>query len=151
MPAIRVFLSFDHDHDVDLYERMLEDSRRAGAGFEIVGHSAMRVSPTELRRCIAGVDQLIVLCGEHTDASARVAAEVSIGQEANLPCLMLWGRRASMCTRPIGAARNGSMYTWARDVVREQLTLAARKEATREALAEVRKPPSSGSGGAPRP
>ena len=35
MSDLRVFVSFDREHDRDLYERLLEESRAPGSGFEV--------------------------------------------------------------------------------------------------------------------
>ncbi len=140
MPDARVFLSFDREHDRDLYERILAESHHSGSGFEIVEHSEARTGEAELRRRMASADHLIVLCGEHTEESERVGTEMHIAREAELPCLLLWGRRESMCTRPMGSKRENSMYVWSREVVREQLAVALRSSATRDALARVPRP-----------
>ncbi len=97
---VRVFLSFDREHDRDLFDRILAESRDAGSGFEIVEHSEARMGEADLRRRMASADHLIVLCGEHTEESERVGAELHIAREEELPCLLLWGRRESMCTPP---------------------------------------------------
>jgi hypothetical protein len=137
---VRVFLSFDRDHDSDLYERIVVDSKHAGSGFEIVEHSETRGGEPELRRRMATTEHLIVLCGEHTDESERMSSELNIARETKLPFLLLWGRRESMCTRPMGATRDNSMYVWSREVVREQLAVALRSSTTRDALARVPRP-----------
>jgi Thoeris protein ThsB, TIR-like domain len=68
-----------------------------------------------VRRQVRLVDEVIVLCGEHTGDSDRVTAEVRIAQEEQKPCLLLWGRRERMCSMPIGVKRTAVMYAWTRE------------------------------------
>ena len=65
-----------------------------------------------VRRRVRLVDEVIVLCGEHTADSDRVTAEVRIALEEAKPCLLLWGRRERMCSMPIGVKRTAVMYSW---------------------------------------
>lgn len=134
VPDVRIFLSFDRTHDLDLYERFVTDSHLPASGFEIVDHSEARTGEAELRRRMESADHLIVLCGEHTDECERVAREMLFARDAELPCLMLWGRRELMCKRPMDSRRDDTMYTWNSGVVREQLAAARRSSATREAI-----------------
>ena len=46
---------------------------------------------------------MIVICGEHTEASPGMSAEIRIAQEEKTPYFLLWGRRESLCTKPTGA------------------------------------------------
>ena len=66
----------------------------------------------KVRRRICEADEVIVICGEHTAASMRVGAELRIAQEEQKPCFLLWGRRESMCTKPVGSKRDEGMYSW---------------------------------------
>lgn len=130
MSDLRVFASYDPEHDADLGERLVEQSRRGGSGFTVSDRS----QPGEVterwceltRRRIRDADQVVVICGEHTEESASVNAELRIAQQEGRPCLMLWGRRERMCTMPARAARNACMYSWTGEVLLQQITAAAR-------------------------
>ena len=120
MSTIQVFVSFDVEHDKELYERLLAQSRAPGSGFSVLGGSE-RSTPTDVsnvrvRRRISEADQVIVICGEHTEASERVSAELRIAQEDGTPHFLLWGRREVMCTKPIGAKPAEGMYNWTRQL-----------------------------------
>jgi hypothetical protein len=123
---VRVFLSYDVDHDVDLGDRLCEQSSRGGWGFSLVARSASGEVTDRwceaVRLRIRESDQVIVICGEHTAESLRVDEELRIAQEEQKPCLMLWGRRDHMCTMPARAKRNESMYRWTRETLLEQLS-----------------------------
>jgi hypothetical protein len=74
------------------------------------------------RNRIRAVDEVLVICGEYTDASSRMAAELRIVQEEEKPYVLLWGRRERMCTKPEGAKSTDVMYSWTRDILERQIT-----------------------------
>jgi hypothetical protein len=131
MSKVHVFVSFDIEHDGELYERLLAQSRIPSSGFAVLGGSerstATDVWSERLRRRIRGADAMIVICGEHTESSTRVHTEIRIAQEERTPYFLLWGRREIMCTKPVGAKSAEGMYSWTRQIVQDQITLASRK------------------------
>jgi len=142
MSDIHVFVSFDIEHDGDLYELLLAHSRSPSSGFAVSAGSERSKSTIagseRLRRSIREADQVIVICGEHTEGSARVGAELRIAQEEHKPYFLLWGRREMMCTKPIGAKRSEGMYSWTRQVLQDQIMLTLRKAASDQAAQTVR-------------
>jgi hypothetical protein len=122
-------ISFDIDHDRELYERLLAQAQ--DSGFFVSGESELASSHdhrTELaRRRIREADQMIVICGEHSDASQGMSAEIGIAQEEKTPYFLLWGRRAEMCTKPIGAKPAEGMYNWTREILADQVAIALRR------------------------
>jgi hypothetical protein len=130
---VRIFVSYDREHDADLLDQLDEQASRATSGFEISGRSATRC-PTdhwdEALRCkIREADQVIVICGQHTDHSNRVGAELRIAQEEERPYTLLWGRREPMCTKPTTARPADTMYSWTPEILQTQIS-------TRRRLAE---------------
>ncbi len=157
MSGTRVFVSFDIEHDRDLFERLQAQSLNPRSGFEISGRSelAARQDPLgeEMRRQIREADEVIVICGEHTDASIGVQAELCIAREERTPHFLLWGRREIMCTKPAGAKPGEGMYSWTAVVLHEQLVMTLRNaraeidaEAAAEALGRSRARPGGRSG-----
>ena len=143
MSTIQVFVSFDVEHDKELYERLLAQSRAPGSGFSVLGGSE-RSTPTDVsnvrvRRRISEADQVIVICGEHTEASERVSAELRIAQEDGTPHFLLWGRREVMCTKPIGAKPAEGMYNWTRQILQDQIALAVRSTRTDSTVDSLRR------------
>lgn len=130
MTRIRIFLSFDGEHDEDLRDLLHAQARRAGSSFELsaCSHGADSDDAWEesARARIRAVDEVVVICGEHTDECSRVAAELRIAREEGKPYLLLWGRRDRMCTKPAGADRNDAMYRWTRDVLESQMAMTIR-------------------------
>jgi len=142
MSTVRVFVSFDIQHDDDLYELLLEQSQAPSSGFTVVGASK-RASTANLasegvRRRISEADQVIVICGEHTNESAPVSAELQLAQQEQIPYFLLWGRRDLMCTKPTGAKTAEGMYSWTRQILQDQISFVSRKAASDTAAAIVR-------------
>jgi hypothetical protein len=138
---IRVFVSYDREHDRDLHDLLAEQASRSSSGFEISARSMPR-SPTDLederlRRAIREADQMIVICGEHTDASGRVGAELRIAQEEERPYFLLWGRRQPMCTKPSTARPADSMYSWTWEILQHQILNLRRLAESSERVAEL--------------
>jgi hypothetical protein len=136
MPNVRVFMSFDPDNDADLHDLLIEQSRRQSSGFEVSARSeAATMSDRwdeKVRRQISAADEVIVICGEHTASSLRMSTELRIAQEEEKPYFFLWGRRERMCTRPAGAKRDDSMYSWTWEILQEQIIATLRNAQPRE-------------------
>ena len=126
----RVFLSYDMEHDRDLRDLFVETALAPAASYEMSSESARRsasdLADTVLHREIRAADVVIVLCGQYTDASGRVAAEVRVAQEEARPYFLLWGRREPMCTRPSTAKATDTMFSWTPEIVRDQIRLIRR-------------------------
>lgn len=127
-----VFVSFDVDHDRELYEELVAQSNSAISSFAV---SAKSEKPTNtdswserVRREIRNADHVVVICSEHTKTSTGMSAELRIAQEEQTPYLLLWGRRESMCTKPSAAKSADGMYSWTPQIVRDQLELVLRKQ-----------------------
>jgi hypothetical protein len=122
---IRVFVSYDRRHDSDLHDLLVQQASRAASGFEIAPRSkrgaSAEPSAEGLRREIREADEVIIICGEHTNCSEGVGAELLIAQEERRPYLLLWGRRELMCTKPRTAKPADGMYSWTWDILVNQL------------------------------
>ena len=127
---MKVFVSFDEQHDRDLYELFVKQSLRAGSSFEVVRDrsTAMRTRgwSDHPRADIRSADEVVFLCGEHTNESVRMSVELDITREEEKPYLLVWGRRDRMCTKPDGALPGDGMYSWTRDILESQLATALR-------------------------
>ena len=131
---MRVYVSFDLEHDRDLHDRLLAQS----------GESAFAVSSgseagdmTEawvagVRLLMTEADEVVVICGEHTNASRRVSAELKIAQEERKPYVLLWGRREKMCKKPKSALATDGIYGWNAGVLERQLADGLRRIRERE-------------------
>ena len=127
---VRIFVSYDCEHDADLLDRLVEQASRATSGFEISGRSAARW-PTDhwdeaLRGKIREADLVVVICGEHTEFSGPVGAELRMAQEEDRPYVLLWGRREPMCKKPYTAKPSDSMYSWTPEILQNQISMHRR-------------------------
>ncbi len=140
---IRVFVSYDREHDGDLHDRLVEQASKSTTGFEISARSKAR-TPTDLwdeglRREIREVDEVIVICGEHTDGSERMGTELRLAREEERPYFLLWGRRDLMCTKPTTAKSADAMYSWTWEILQSQLLTLRRAARSNESLAALRR------------
>ena len=130
MTNVRIFMSYDLENDEDLYDLLLAQSLKPSSGFEISARSdagtTMDRLDEKVRRRICAADEVIVICGEHTQSSPRVCAELRIAQEEQKPYFLLWGRRESMCTKPVGAKRDEGMYNWTWEILQNQIVTTLR-------------------------
>ena len=140
MSAVRVFISFDPEHDGALYEELLAQSRLPSSGFAVLGGSERMigadVASERARRRIREADQVIVICSEHTGSSTRVTHELLIAQEEGTPYFLLWGRRERMSTKPVGSKTSEGIYGWTRQILWDQISLTHRRAAA-DAEAEL--------------
>ncbi len=131
--TIRVFVAFDMEHDHDLYDKMTKSAGRR-ASFEISGSSERRLDPdtwTQTTKAqIAASEQVVVVCGAHTESSVSVAAELGMARSENKPFTLLWSRREIMCQKPVGALAADSMYSWTPEILERQLA-ANRRNASK--------------------
>jgi len=130
MSPIGVFVSFDVEHDKELFELLAAQAGTAGFDFMVLGGSVRSagtgLAVEEVRHQIREADQMIVLCGEHTEESFGMAEELRIAKEEQTPYILLWGRRAVMCTKPIGAKPAEGMFSWTQEILQDQIGLSLR-------------------------
>jgi hypothetical protein len=144
MSPVRIHIIYDPEHDQDLCDRLLGEVNGGSAGFEVASRSegSMKTdrSIANARRSILKADEVIVLCGEHTDSSVRTSVEVAIAQESETPYILVWGRRERMCKKPVGARNGDAMYSWTPENLRDQLANALRASRTLEVPDHLKRP-----------
>jgi hypothetical protein len=143
---VGVFVIFDAEHDRDLYELLRVQCASPGCEFSVIGGSQgsgdTEAARESVRRRIRKADQVIVICGEHAEASPQINTELLIAGEEQTPYFLLWGRRDVMCTKPIGAKRAEGIYGWTQQCLHDQIAFNLRSRDTdREARSLRRKPP----------
>jgi len=142
--SVRVYASCDLEHDGDLLDLLLAQSAEAASGFDVTAKSTPSTADEDgenrLRGAIRGVDQVIVICGEHTADSYPVSVEVRVAQEEKRPYLLLWGRRLPMCTKPSTAKPADTMYSWTPDIIATQILQLRRRHDVDDEAARLRRP-----------
>jgi Thoeris protein ThsB, TIR-like domain len=115
----RVFTAFGYEHDESLRNLLVGQSKHEDSPFEMHDWSVKEPFTgdwkAKVRTRIRGVDQVVVLCGEHTHNATGVAAELTIAQEENKPYFLLWGYSNKTCTKPTSAAKDAKIYKWTWD------------------------------------
>lgn len=122
---VRVFISFDYDHDVDLKNLLVGQAKNEDSPFEITDMSVKEELTGDwkekVRQRIKKVDQVIVICGEHTNTASGVAAELKITQEEGKSYFLLWGRSDKICVKPKTAKDSDKIYKWTWDNLKRLL------------------------------
>ena len=117
--AKRVFTSFDFDHDEDLRNLLVGQSKNEDSPFEMADWSVKEEMTGDwkkkVRERIRKAEQVIVMCGEHTDTATGVSVELKIAQEEKKPYFLLWGRAKKTCKKPTAALASDHMYEWTWD------------------------------------
>ena len=135
MTDVNIYMSYDLEHDRDLHDRLVKQARKP-APFAIASRSEGGEMTDDwaerVRGRISEADEVVVICGEHTDESPHVSAELRIAQEQHKPYVLLWGRRDSMCKKPKGARADDGMYTWTPAMLEHQLAYSLRQSRERE-------------------
>ncbi len=119
MAKKRVFTSFDFDHDEDLRNLLVGQSKNPDSPFEMADWSVKEPmtgdwkekARTRIRKC----DLVIVICGQYTDAATGVSAELSIAQEEDISYALLGGRSGEACKKPKSAKSSDKIYKWTWD------------------------------------
>lgn len=114
--ATRVFLSLDFDHDEDLRNALVAQSRLPDSPFEITDYSVREPQAgdwqAKIRQRIRLVGQVAVICGHHAQTATGVAAEVKIAREEQKPYFLLAGRASGTNRKPTMALGTDKLYDW---------------------------------------
>ncbi len=119
MGKARVFTAFDFDHDEDLRNLLVGQSKHQDSPFEMADWSVKEPMTgnwkEKVRKKIRGVDQVVIMCGEHTDKATGVSAELLIAQDEGKPYFLLHGRSSKTCKKPTSATSGDKIYNWTWD------------------------------------
>lgn len=118
----RVFISFDYDHDVELKDALIGQSRNPDSPFEIADYSVKEKLSGNWREGVRNrmryVDVVVVICGWYTHTATGVSAEIEIAREEDVPYFLLRGRRNGAIRKPKAAYYNDIVYDWTWDKLR---------------------------------
>ncbi len=119
MSKKRVFTSFDFDHDEDLRNLLVGQSKHPDTPFEMTDASVKEPMTGDwkekVRRRIKNCELMIIVCGEHTDTATGVNAELKIAQDESIPYFLLHGRSDENCRKPTAAKSDDKIYKWTWD------------------------------------
>ena len=115
----RVFISFDVDHDEGTKIMLAGQAKLQDSPFDFIDASIKEPLTGDwkekVRRRMANIDLVIVLCGEYTHTASGVSAEVMIAQEKNVPYFLLAAYSDKNCTKPTSAKTEDKVYKWTWD------------------------------------
>ena len=117
MPQVRVFVSFDPDHDNDCKDRLVRQIAPEGSRFTVNDWSIREVAADwqeKARKRVANIDLMLVICGEHTDTAAGVNNEIELARAVNKPYLLLDGR-SGRGKKPKTALETDRVLDWSGD------------------------------------
>jgi hypothetical protein len=115
MAKTRVFISFDYDHDLDLKNFLVGQSKNPDSPFDIADWSIKDPSAdwkAKARLRIRNANQVAVICGHHTDTAVGVSTEVEIAQDEGKPYFLLGGRATGVNKKPKSAKATDKIYRW---------------------------------------
>lgn len=119
MALVRVFTSFDYDHDSGLKAMLIGQARNPDTPFELADWSVKEPMTGDweekVRIRIRAVDQVLILCGQYTHTATGVAKELRIAREEHKPYFLLAGYSDHQCTPPTSALLTDKMYKWTWD------------------------------------
>lgn len=118
MSKVRCFISFDYDHDLDLKNLLVGQSKNDDSPFEISDWSIKEASDeweSEARDRVRHSDQVIAICGHHTDTAVGVSKELKIVQAEDKPYFLLAGRSEGNNKKPASAKSSDKIYKWTWD------------------------------------
>ena len=115
----RVFISFDVDHDEGTKIMLAGQAKLPDSPFDFTDASVKEPLTGDwkekVRRRMANIDVVIVLCGEYTHTASGVSVEVTIAQEKNMPYFLLAAYSDKSCTKPTSAKAGDKLYKWTWD------------------------------------
>lgn len=121
----RVFISFDVDHDEGAKTMLAGQARHPDSPFDFRDASVKEHLPGDwrekVRRRMANIDVVIVLCGTLTHTANGVSHEVLIARECAVPYFLLAAYADKFCTKPQTALSTDKIYKWTWDNVKALL------------------------------
>lgn len=115
----RAFISFDYDHDEELKQALIGQSKNPDSPFSINDMSIKQAIDSNwkyyARQRIKQCDVVIIICGRYTDTAKGVTAELTITQEEGVPYFFLCGRADGNVVKPLGANTSDKIYKWTWD------------------------------------
>lgn len=123
MSRVPCFISFDFDHDEDLRNLLVGQSKHTDSPFNIADWSVKEPIDNNWKEKVRGrikrANCMIVLCGQYTNNAKGVDVELNIARSEGLPYFLLWGRKDEQCRKPNAAASSDKIYKWTWDNLKQ--------------------------------
>lgn len=119
MSRKRAFISFDFDHDEGAKIMLTGQGRHPDSPFDFTDSSIKEPLSGDwkekVRRRMANIDLVIVLCGQSTHTARGVAEELAIAREKSKQYFLLAAYADKNCTKPTSALASDNVYKWTWD------------------------------------
>ena len=119
MSKKKLFISFDFDHDEDLRNLLVGQSKNEDSPFEIADYSLKEPLSGDwkekIKTRIRKSECVAVICGNYTDTASGVSVELSIAKEEGKPYFLLYGRKEGQVKKPKSASQQDKIYNWTWD------------------------------------
>lgn len=116
MAKIRVFISFDVDHDEGTKAMLAGQAKLPDSPFDFKDNSVKEHLTGDWKQKVwqrmDNIDVVIILCGTMTHIAAGVAAELAIAKEKKKPYFLLMAYPDKYCTKPTSASPSDKIYDW---------------------------------------
>ena len=115
---IPVFISFDYDHDAVLKDFLVGQAKNDDSPFFIEDWSIKDPSADwkdKAKGRIKRADQVVVICGKHTDTATGVNVEIELARNVGTPYFLLAGYSDGGNKKPTAAMSTDKMYKWTWD------------------------------------
>lgn len=127
MAKVPVFISFDYDHDRDLKQLLVGQSRHPDSPFHIQDWSIKQETKNwedDARTRICRCNLVLVICGLHTHRATGVAPEIGIAKEEKVDYFLLRRRKTGWVRRSSGTfCLWDDLHAWKWDKLRSMTTL----------------------------
>jgi hypothetical protein len=121
MAKTKVFVSYDYEHDLDMKNNLITESKRPDSPFSINDLSLNEKVPDwqqKAREAIEKCDVFIVLLRENTHQASGVLREVKMAKQLTKRRFQL--REKKHCPKPLEGA--GDVITWKWKNLKKYLT-----------------------------
>lgn len=116
MAKKRVFISFDYDNDSGAKTMLAGQAKLDDSPFDFIDASVSEHLTGDwkekVRKKLANIDVVVVLCGESTHTAKGVAHELTIAQEESVEYFHLAAYSEKTCTKPTSALSTDKIYEW---------------------------------------
>jgi hypothetical protein len=118
MAKVRVFISFDYDHDEGQKHLLVGQAKNPDSPFELADWSVKEHIDgnwkEKVKTRLNAIDVVCILCGKHMGSASGVNAEIKIAQEIGKPYFLLEAY-SDGATKPSAAKPGDKLYRWTWD------------------------------------
>lgn len=123
MAKTKVFISYDYEHDKDIKNSLIHQSKHKDSPFSIndfsINEPIVSGWKKAAREKIQSCDFVIVLCGMNTHSAKGVEAEVTITRELDKDYILLKGRKKKNVSKPSNSLKTDAIIPWKWEILKD--------------------------------